>query len=162
MAKKVKQNMQSFNYARNHLCHRETGARKQKLPEEIRNKREKPEKITGSLGKDCRLITTSEMLKNSLWFSVALHLFFCSFLSFSLTLLGKTHLQGQIKIIFLPVLLTLQPVRKLTKLKAPSVSHFKIQSALCLKKKMNYMNSTPGLLCCILQHSPMLWEKRDS
>lgn len=40
--------MQSFNYARNHLCHRGMGARKQKLPEEIRNKREKPGKVTGS------------------------------------------------------------------------------------------------------------------
>lgn len=40
--------MQSFNYAGNHLCHREMGARKQKLPEEIRNKREKIGKVTGS------------------------------------------------------------------------------------------------------------------
>lgn len=40
--------MQSFNYARNHLCHREMSARKQKLPEEIRNKREKPGGVTGS------------------------------------------------------------------------------------------------------------------
>jgi len=103
------------------------GARKQKLPEEIRNKGEKKEKSSHwYLGEEYRLITTSELLKNSLWFSVALPLIFCSFLFFSLTLLGKTHLQGQIKMIFLTVLLTLQPVRKLTKLEAPSVSHFKI------------------------------------
>lgn len=50
-AKKVKQNMQSFNYVRNHLCHREMGARKQKLPEEIRNTRKKSQKKSLVAGK---------------------------------------------------------------------------------------------------------------
>lgn len=128
--------MQSMKYAGNHSCHREMGARKQKLPEEIRKKKKRErEKCHQLLGEKYGLVTTSELLKNSHWLSVALHLFFCSFQSFSLTLLGKTHLQGQIKMIFLPVLLTLQPVRKLTKLETPSVSHFKIQSELCLKKR---------------------------
>lgn len=49
--------MQSFNYARNHLCHREMGARKQKLPEEIRNTREKKQKkVIGSWQKSAGLL----------------------------------------------------------------------------------------------------------
>lgn len=54
--------MQSINYAGNHLCHKEVGARKQKLPEEIKggkkreekrkkkniNKKKKGKKVTGS------------------------------------------------------------------------------------------------------------------
>lgn len=36
--------MQSINYAGNHLCHKEVGARKQKLPEEIKGGKKKEEK----------------------------------------------------------------------------------------------------------------------
>lgn len=36
--------MQSINYAGNHLCHKEVGARKQKLPEEIKGGKKREEK----------------------------------------------------------------------------------------------------------------------